>query len=168
MGDSPARGELPTRSSEEQRQLMYQISRTIYRELAPYVLEERPSCQRETNHELVLRACERTVQRLLNDGRHFANPSRSLFNDVRVYFSIGSQLKAYMVIERNIRVALEYLSRLPTPEYDANGRPRACEAMTRKGQPCQRQPLPRSDYCPSHQHLTERLEELEGVDLIAA
>jgi hypothetical protein len=147
---------------------MYHLSRTIYRELAPYVLEERPSSQRETNQELVLRACERTVQRLLNDSRHFAKPARSLFNDVRVYFSIASQLKVYMVIERNIGVALEYLSQLPMPEFDTNGRPRGCEAMTRKGQPCQRQPLPRSDYCPSHQHLTERLEELEDTDLIAA
>jgi hypothetical protein len=147
---------------------MYHLSRTIYRELAPYILEERPSCQRETNHELVLRACERTMHRILSDSRHFAKPARSLFNDVRVYFSIGAQLKVYMVIDRNVRLALEYVSRLPEPEFDANGQRRACEAMTRKGQPCQRPPLPRSEYCPSHQHLTERLEELEGVDLIAA
>ena len=88
---------------------MYHLSRTIYRELAPYVLEKRPSCQRETNHELVLRACERAVHRLMSDSRHFAKPARSLFNDVRVYFSIGSQLKVLMVIERNIGLALEYL-----------------------------------------------------------
>ena len=37
--------------------------------------------------------------------------------------------------------------------------------MTRKGQPCQRQPLPASEYCPSHQHLTETFEELELPDL---
>lgn len=148
--------------------MMYHLSRTIYRELAPYVLEERPSSQRETNHELVLRACERTMHRLLSDSRHFARPARTLFQDVRVHFSIASQLKVYMVIERNVNLALQYLSRLPEPEFDANGKPRSCEAMTRKGQPCQRQPLPRSEYCPSHQHLTERLEELEGVDLIAA
>jgi len=148
--------------------LLYHLSRAIYRELAPLVLEERPSSQSETNHERVLRSCERTVHRLLYDSRHFARPARALFNEVRVYFSIASQLKVYMVIERNINVALDYVSRLPVQEYDSNGRPRSCEAMTRKGLPCQRQPLPRSDYCPSHQHLTERLEELEGVDLIAA
>jgi hypothetical protein len=147
---------------------MYHLSRIIYRELAPYVLEERPAYQRETNHELVLRACERAVHRLFSDGRHFARPARSLFNDVRIYFSIASQMKAFMVIDRNIRLALEYLARLPEPEHDINGKPRSCEAMTRKGQPCQRPPLPRSEYCPSHQHLTERLEELEGADLLAA
>jgi hypothetical protein len=144
------------------------ISRAIYRELVPYILEQKPSCQRESNRELVLRACEQAVDRLVADPRHFAKPARSLFRDVRVHFSLSSQLHAYLVIERNIALALEYLSRLPEQELDGNGVPRSCQAMTRKGRPCQRAPLPRSDYCPSHQHLTERLEELEGVDLVAA
>jgi hypothetical protein len=39
--------------------------------------------------------------------------------------------------------------------------------MTRKGKPCQRQPLPASDYCPSHQHLTENFEDLELTELAA-
>jgi hypothetical protein len=147
---------------------MYQFSRAIYRELASDVLVERPSSQRETNHELMLRACEHAMERLFHDSRHFARPARSLFRDVRIYFSIASQLRVYMVIERNVNLALDFLSRLPEQELDANGLPRRCQAMTRKGRPCQRQPLSRSDYCPSHQHLTERLEELEGVDLVAA
>jgi hypothetical protein len=155
MGDSPT------------KRLMYHFSRAIYRELAPHIIEERPSSQRETNHELVLRACEQTMERLFCD-RNFAKPARSLFNDVRVYFSVASQLRVYMVIERNVALALEYLSRLPAEELISNGQPRSCEAMTRKGTPCRRQPLPRSEYCPSHQHLTERLEELESADLIAA
>jgi hypothetical protein len=147
---------------------MYHFSRAIYRELAPYIIEERPSSQRESNHELVLRACEDAMKRLYYDRRHFARPARSLFRDVRIYFSIASQLHVYMVIEKNVALALGFLAKLPEQEVDANGLPRSCQAMTRKGRPCQRQPLPRSDYCPSHQHLTERLEELEGVDLVAA
>jgi hypothetical protein len=147
---------------------MYHFSRAIYRELAPYVLDERPSCQNETNQELVLRACERVMERLLADRRYFAKPARSLFNEVRVHFSMTAQLRALMVIERNIELALEFLSRLPEQELDANGVPRSCQAMTRKGNPCQRQPLPRSDYCPSHQHLREDLEELEAAELVAA
>jgi hypothetical protein len=147
---------------------MYHFSRAIYRELAPYVLDERPSCQRKSNQELVLRSCERVMERLLTDRRHFSKPARSLFNEVRVHFSMTSQLRAYMVIERNIELALEFLSRLPEQELDANGVPRCCQAMTRKGNPCQRQPLPRNDYCPSHQHLREDLEELEASELVAA
>lgn len=147
---------------------MYQFSRAIYRELAPYILDEKPSCQRETNRELVLRACEQAMERLLTDHRHFAKPSSKLFREVRLYFSMSSQLRVYLVIEHNMKLALDYVSRLPEEELGSNGEPRACQAMTRKGRPCQRQPLPRSEYCPSHQHLTERLEEFEGVDLVAA
>ena len=39
--------------------------------------------------------------------------------------------------------------------------PRHCQATTRKGTPCHRQPLVRSEYCPSHQHLTESFDELQ-------
>jgi hypothetical protein len=147
---------------------MYQFSRAIYRELAPYVLEEKPGYQRETNRELVLRACERVMERLLTDRRHFAKPARTLFNEVRIYFSLTSQLRACMVIDRNIALALEFLSKLPEREFDANGLPRSCQAMTRRGSACQRQPLTGSDYCPSHQHLREDLEELAEAELVAA
>ena len=51
--------------------------------------------------------------------------------------------------------------------------PRHCRAHTRKGTPCQREPLPGRDYCPSHKHLeetfdgpelpVEALDELAGV-----
>jgi hypothetical protein len=30
-----------------------------------------------------------------------------------------------------------------------------CRATTRKGAACQRVPLPRNGYCPSHQHLAD-------------
>lgn len=39
--------------------------------------------------------------------------------------------------------------------------PRQCHAHTRKGTPCQREPLPCRDYCPSHKHLEDRLEAVE-------
>jgi hypothetical protein len=146
---------------------MYQFSRAIYRELAPHVLNEKPSYQRESNRELVLQACEAAVQRLATDRRHFARPVRSLFNDIRVYFPISSQLHAYMVINRNVELALHFLSQLPEHALDPSGQPSRCQATTRKGRPCKRRPLPRSEYCPSHQHLTETLEELEEVGLAA-
>jgi hypothetical protein len=147
---------------------MYHFSRAIYRELSPHVLEERAPSQQVGNRELVLRACERAMERLLHDRRYFAKPARSLFNDVRIHFSMCDQLRVYMVIERNISLALEYLAQLPAEHLDANGTPRACEAMTRKGRPCQRAPLPGSEYCPSHQHLSEHLEELGELELVAA
>ena len=87
---------------------------------------------------------------------------------MRIYFSLNAQLRAYMVIERNVALALECLSKLPERELDANGLPRTCQAMTRRGSACQRQPLTGSDYCPSHQHLREDLEELAEAELVAA
>ena len=165
----PIGSQRPTEPEEatETEPAMYHFSRAIYRELAPHVLEDKPSCQQESNHELVLRACERAMGRLITDRRYFAKPARSLFSDVRIYFSLALQERIYMIIERNVEVAVRFLSQLPEYVLDASGVPRRCHAMTRKGRPCQRQPLPRSEYCPSHQHLTERLEELEDVDLAA-
>jgi hypothetical protein len=143
---------------------MYQFSRAIYRELAPYVQEDKPKTQCESNRELVLRECEEAVTRLMTDRRYFARPSRTLFNSLRPYFAMGDLPRVYFVIDRNINFAIEFLKRVPNYAFDTTGLERCCQAMTRKGQPCQRQPLPRSEYCPSHQHLEETFEELELQD----
>ena len=146
---------------------MYHFSRAIYRELAPYVLDERPSTQQESNRTLVLHECESAIERLMTDRRYFARPSRTLFNDVRPYFAIGDLPRVHTAIERHMRMAQKFLAMVPDYAYDSQGVPRRCQAMTRKGKPCQRQPLPGSDYCPSHQHLTESFEDLELVELAA-
>ena len=47
---------------------------------------------------------------------------------------------------------------------DAQGNPRQCRAVTRKGTACQRTPLAANGYCPSHQHLAETEDrELESL-----
>ena len=43
-----------------------------------------------------------------------------------------------------------------------DGQERDCLASTRKGTPCQREPLPGRDYCPSHTHLEETFARCEG------
>jgi hypothetical protein len=144
--------------------IIYQLTRAIYRELAPYVIRERPRSQQETNHELVLQGCERAMTRLVTDGRHFSKPARSLFNEIRVHFSLGSQLRVFLLVKHHVELAARLLASVPEQQLFGNGSPRTCQAMTRKGRPCQRPPLPRSDYCPSHQHLTETFEELVDLD----
>jgi hypothetical protein len=144
-------------------QMHYHFSRAIYRELSPYIVEDRPSAQRETNNELVLRSCEQAMQRLLSDPRHFAKPARSLFNEIRIHFSMATQLRVYLVVKHNVELALAFVAKLPEQALDDSGAPRQCQAMTRKGKPCQRTPLPRSEYCPSHQHLIETFDELEEL-----
>jgi len=139
---------------------MYQFSRSIYRELAPRVIDGTPGGP--SPHQELLEACEQTMRRLAVDRRYFARPARSLFNQVRVNFSISEQLYVYKVVERHISLAIEYLEALP-PDVCLYGVPRQCRASTRKGTPCQRDPLPGMDYCPSHKHLEEPVEALEPV-----
>jgi hypothetical protein len=63
-------------------------------------------------------------------------------------------------------LADEFLSALPPAGCDADGNVLQCRALTRKGTPCLRAPLPRNGYCPSHQHLAET-EDVEAHALAA-
>jgi hypothetical protein len=156
---------------------MYRFSRSIYRELAPRVIENDHDGTGADARQRLLDSCEATIRRLTTDGRYFARPSRALFNEVRTLFPIADQVRVWTVIERNINLALEHLARLPEG-VALSGQPRQCRAHTRKGTPCQREPLPGRDYCPSHKHLEEAfdgpeipLEELQAsldMDEVAA
>jgi hypothetical protein len=148
---------------------MYRFSRSIYRELAPIVVEDAGDTTGCASKQQVLDACEDVVRRLAYDRRYFARPARALFNDVRMHFTFNDQLRVWMVIERNIDLALEFLDNKPE-ELVLDGIERSCRAHTRKGTPCQREPLPARDYCPSHKHLEETfdgpeipIEELEAA-----
>jgi hypothetical protein len=132
---------------------MYRFSRSIYREIAPRVVENGVDPTTARRH--VLDACEATMRRLAYDRRYFARPARALFTEVRTHFPIGDQLYVHQVIDRHVALALEHLARLPEGATGLDGVPRQCRASTRKGNPCQREPLPGRDYCPSHKHLEE-------------
>ncbi len=135
---------------------MYQFSRAIYRELAPHILPPLPGAPASANHEHVLRACEAVVERMATDRHYFAHPARTLFCDVRSYFPMSEQGRVNQVVTRYIDYAQRYLAENPIAAYTAvSGEPPHCRATTRKGTACQRMPLPRNGYCPSHQHLAE-------------
>jgi hypothetical protein len=138
---------------------MYQFSRAIYRELADDILGDAHGVFSSDNHERVVRACEAAVERLAFDRRYFARPARSLFKDIRIYFPMSTQHRVYTVIERTLAACDEFLARQPQTSLH-------CRATTRKGSPCQRMPLARNGYCPSHQHLAET-ESLPGARLAA-
>ena len=137
---------------------IYGFSRAIYRGLAHEIMEDPHAAGSCTNHERVLRACEATVERLVTDRRYFARPARTLFRDIRAYFPVSSQMRVLRSIECFVVSVDEFLRSLPENGLDANGNPLRCPASTRKGTPCQRMPLPRNGYCPSHQHLAESAE----------
>ena len=136
---------------------MFQFSRSLYRELGPLVVEDRygTACQ---NRQLFLQACEGSFKRLAADRHYFARPSRTLFNDVRVYFPIQSQLRVYQAIDSHMKIATQYVDDREREGISLDGSPLCCHASTRKGTACQRVPLPHNGYCPSHQHLAETEE----------
>jgi hypothetical protein len=136
---------------------MYRFSRSIYREIAPAIIEDERDPTGCTNKQQVLDSCEEVIRRLAHDRRYFARPARALFNDVRMHFAFKDQLRVWTVIDRNIALALEFLDNKPE-ELVLDGIERQCRAHTRKGTPCQREPLPGRDYCPSHKHLEESFD----------
>jgi hypothetical protein len=135
---------------------MYQFSRAIYRELAPILREPPVGVEQDAYQLAVLRACERTITRMATDSLHFARPAKSLFCDIRTYFSMAAQPRVLMIVERYVAVAARYLETHPEEAYALlTDAPPSCRATTRKGTPCMRTPLPRNGYCPSHQHLAD-------------
>lgn len=133
---------------------MYQFSRSIFRELGGIVIGA-DSAQVATNRVHVLRACERTMERIGNDSHYFARPTRSLFREIRIYFPLNDQKRVYWVIQRHVDVAAAYIGERARAGVTFDGRPRPCVASTRKGTACARTPLPGRRYCPSHQHLED-------------
>ena len=132
---------------------MYQFSRAIYREL---VDEVGPGTNgRCIARQRLLAECEAAMERLATDRHYFAKPVRTLFNDVRCLFPMGSQMHVYRVIEHQVTLAAEYVDSQAREGVTFDGSPLCCHATTRKGTSCQRVPLPASKYCPSHKHLDE-------------
>ncbi len=62
---------------------MYRFSRSIYRELAPRVVEDQDDPTGCANKQRVLDACEGALRRLATDRRYFAKPTRTLFTEVQ-------------------------------------------------------------------------------------
>jgi len=134
---------------------MYQYSRAIYRSIKdltdPYV---DPATQLEYRRA-VLDACEQTMERLASDPHYFANPDRTLFQDIRRYFPITSQAHVAWCVTKVVTAACDFIQeQIEAGAFD--GGVARCRATTRKGKPCQRTPLPEREYCPSHQHLEQR------------
>lgn len=134
---------------------MYSFSRAIYRELADDLIDEQLNPRAGTNRELVLHACEETMDRLADDFRYFANPDRALFEQIRAFFPLNQQLKVYNVVAKYTRLATEYVKLFAARGYKPDGTRLRCRATTRRSTPCLRAPVLASEYCPSHQHLAE-------------
>jgi hypothetical protein len=138
---------------------MFQFSRSLYRELGPLVVDDRWGAA--THRRQVLQSCEAAFERLGSDRHYFAQPTRKLFNDVRVHFPMRHQRRVYELIERYMSIATMYVDLREREGIGVDGIQLSCHASTRKGTACQRVPLPGSKYCPSHKHLDEDFELIE-------
>lgn len=127
---------------------MFQISRRLYRELAPELVDDR-------DREPVLHACERVVHRLVTDRHYFAHPARALFAEIRWRFPLHAQVRVYAVIDRHLSQTRALLERSNEVAYRLSGVTPRCRATTRKSRPCGHPPDPRNGYCSFHQHLAD-------------
>jgi hypothetical protein len=138
---------------------MYQISRAIYRELAPHLTPARNGvavADARGAHEHVLHSCEAVIERLATDPYCFADPTRTLFYEIRSHFPMNSQAHVHRVVSLYMGIAQRFIAENPLAGYVAvAGEAPHCRATTRKGDACRRTPLPQNGYCPSHQHLAE-------------
>jgi hypothetical protein len=126
---------------------MYQVSRSMYRELVVLLSSEADSPRGRHDRQQLLRACEGALRRLDRDPHYFARPARYLFNEIRWLFRMSDQIQAWTVVRCHMDVAREVVERAESL------RRRRCEAFTRKGTPCKRDPKPGLHFCPSHRHL---------------
>ena len=78
-------------------------------------------------------ACEAAVERLATDRHYFAHPSRTLFNDIRTYFPMASQLRVLRVIERYLGLADEYLAACRRPGSTSTATRSQCRATHAQG-----------------------------------
>ena len=133
---------------------MYQYSRAIYRSIKDRIDPYADPHTRLESRRAVLEACEQTMERLARDPHYFANPDRTLFQDIRRYFPITAQAQVASVVSQGVAAAVAFIDeQIEAGAFD--GGVARCRATTRKGKPCQRTPLPERDYCPSHQHLEQ-------------
>ena len=138
----------------------YALSRSLYRELTRRLAHDgAEKCLRAHRHRL-LDACEVAMQRLLLDPDTCANPARSLFREIRHFFAIDAQAEVWEVVRFHVAAGRQI-----APRLQATLR-RECQAVTRQGTPCRREPTPGNRFCPSHYALEDALtaEDLEAAD----
>ncbi|MHB8533154.1 MAG: hypothetical protein ACYDC2_10585 [Solirubrobacteraceae bacterium] len=96
------------------------------------------------------------IERLARDPYCFADPTRTLFYDIRGHFPMNAQERVHRVVALYMDIAQRFISEHPLAGYVAvSGEAPHCRATTRKGDACRRMPLAHNGYCPSHQHLAE-------------
>jgi hypothetical protein len=136
------------------------LSRSLYRELLPRLPESGTTERRAGDRRFLLEACEASLERLAFDPDACVNPARSLFREVRHLFAIDAQAGVWEVIRFHVTAGRALASRLESSLR------RECQAITRQGTPCQREPTAGRRFCPSHYSLEDALAHTEPSDSV--
>lgn len=139
--------------------MLYEHSRALYRDLSPLLATGFSRDPAGRPGEL-LHAAEAMMRRIGSDWTFLHDPSRRLFRDVRHLFRGDDLVIVLRIVERHVQAALSHAAELAasgiTPVVVT------CAATNRKGKPCGREPKPGLRYCPSHQHLAQRVTPAFG------
>ena len=127
-------------------------SQTLFRALQPHV-DPRAMCPGRDPHDYVASAIDEALERLTTERELFGRPERRLFRDVRWCFPLSRQAHVWRVIATWVASVDAEVESMRRAGVDAFGNPLRCPVFTRRGTPCERAPLPKNGYCPSHQHL---------------
>ena len=132
---------------------MYEFSRALFRRVEPWI---EPSSTDIEARRTVLGAAERAVERLFDEPRAAPRISRALFREIRFLFPLGRKADLCQVIETAIRTVAANAELRAASRIEFDGSAQHCSSFTRRGTQCRRAPLA-NGWCPSHQHLVERV-----------
>ena len=88
------------------RNCMYQYSRAIYRSIKDLIDPYADPDEQLEYRRAVLEACEETMERLATDPHYFANPDKTLFQDIRRYFPITQQAQVAWAVQEGVGAAV--------------------------------------------------------------
>ena len=133
----------------------YGLSRSLYRELVGRLPHSGTAERMRADRHSLLEVCEAAMERLVFDPDSCANPARSLFRDIRHLFALDTQANVWEVVRFHVSAGRTLASRLESTLR------RECQAITRQGTPCQREPTTGRRFCPSHYSLEDALTPAE-------
>ena len=127
-------------------------SQTLFRALEPDI-DPRALCPGRDPYDYVAAAIDHALERLTTERELFRRAERRLFQDVRWCFPLSRQARVWTLIAAWVPGVDAEVESLRRAGVDVFGNPLRCPVFTRRGTPCERAPLPKNGYCPSHQHL---------------
>src|SRR3712207_2376944 len=117
--------------------MMFEVSRALYRRLWPMVEPGDCVAARVT----LVEAAETAIARIEDGPERAERVARWLFGEVRYLFPLSRQAAVRRCVDEGCRMAAREALHRTHERLDFLGQPRRCPELTRRGTPCQREPL---------------------------